>query len=117
MLLGLNTCSRVPGLALVRRPGSWCRLRASKAQEQPSLRGQAGGCATLSQDPTYQLPQPHIHILSRAFAAALSMDDYLVGSDTDLSGASCPTQQMALNLAPRHQACVGQPHCHVQSRD
>lgn len=52
--------------------------------------------------PTCQLPQPHVHVLPPAFAAALSVDDHLVGSDTDLFGASCP-----LNLAPRHQACVG----------
>lgn len=57
--------------------------------------------------PTCQLPQPHVHVLSRAFAATLSTDHHLRGSDTELSGTSCPTWEMALNLAPRHQACVG----------
>ena len=40
--------------------------------------------------PTCQLPQPHIHVLSWALAAALSMDDHLAGSDIDLSRTSAP---------------------------
>lgn len=64
----------------------------SKAQEQPDSHGQKVPLVpTLPISPTCQLPQPHVHILSWAFAVALSMYDHLVGSDTDLSGALCPT--------------------------
>lgn len=64
----------------------------SKAQEQPGSHGQKVPLVpTLPISPTCQLPQPHVHILSWAFAVALSMYDHLVGSDTDLSGALCPT--------------------------
>lgn len=75
--------SESPEPALARRPGE------HKAQEQPGPQGQEVVPPSPA-GPTCQLPQPHVHVLLPAFAAALSMDDHLVGSDADLFGASCP---------------------------
>lgn len=49
-----------------------------------------GNGATLPWDPTCQLPQPHIHILSWAFAATLSMCDDLGGRQSRVFWNSAP---------------------------
>lgn len=67
--------SESPESALARRP------QERMAQEQRGPQGQ-DIVPPSPAGPTCQLPQPRVHILSRAFAAALSVGDHLVGGDT-----------------------------------
>lgn len=98
-LLGLDTRPRVPESALARRP--WELLQALGAQGPGADRPHGQKDAPPSpKGPTCQLPQPHIHVLSWAFAAALSMDDHLGGSDIHLSWASAPPRRWPRTWPP-----------------
>lgn len=88
-LLGLNTCPRVPESALARRPWELPQALGVQSPGAACPHGQKD-VPPSPRGPTCQLPQPHIHVLSWAFAAALSMDNHLVGSDIHLSVASAP---------------------------